>query len=191
MKLVIIDKSGLCYDGDTFSKQGRGGSESAVILPSKKLAKIGFDVTFYNNCKDGYYSKTGLYDGVRYINDAKQNQSEYDIIVISKTVLPFIRRDWYFLDKAKKKILWLHDTFIEGIQITEKLVNDWTMLYPSTFTGMFGISVLELLLYKTPLADSVIQYLETIGFYLVSNFHKESVDGDYHFSKTKIDKELK
>jgi FkbM family methyltransferase len=34
-----------------------------------------------------------------------------------------------------------------------------------------------------PLVDSVIEYLESIGFKLVSNFHKETVDGDYHFSR--------
>jgi FkbM family methyltransferase len=34
-----------------------------------------------------------------------------------------------------------------------------------------------------PLVDSVIEYLESIGFKLVSNFHKESADGDYHFTR--------
>jgi hypothetical protein len=34
-----------------------------------------------------------------------------------------------------------------------------------------------------PLADSLIEYLESIGFKLVSNFHKETSDGDYHFTR--------
>jgi hypothetical protein len=78
MKIAIIDKIGLCYDGDTLSKQGLGGSESAVILLSKELAKIGFDVTVYNNCKDGSNSKPGIYDKVRYIDtsDAKLDNTE-------------------------------------------------------------------------------------------------------------------
>jgi len=34
-----------------------------------------------------------------------------------------------------------------------------------------------------PLVDIVIEYLSSMGFELISNFHKESVDGDYHFKK--------
>ena len=45
MKIAIIDTLGLCYCGDTISKQGLGGSESAVIYISKELARLGFDVT--------------------------------------------------------------------------------------------------------------------------------------------------
>jgi hypothetical protein len=66
MKLAIIDKIGLCYDGDTLSKQGLGGSETAVILISKHLQKIGFQVTVYNNCT-GF---TGGIDGTAAITVA-------------------------------------------------------------------------------------------------------------------------
>ena len=124
MKLAIIDKLGLCYDGNTLKKQGLGGSESAVILISKELAKIGFSVTVYNNCKDGLNSNPGIYDGVNYVDniDAKQDTTHYDIVIVSRTVNPFITGEYPFIQKAKKKILWLHDTFIEGDQIMEKLV---------------------------------------------------------------------
>ena len=124
MKIVIIDKIGLCYDGDTLSKQGLGGSESAVILVSKELSKIGFEVTVYNNCKDGSNSKPGVYDGVRYVDntDAKLDDTVYDVAIVSRTVAPFVNNDWQFLHTAKKRVLWLHDTFIEGDQIMEDLV---------------------------------------------------------------------
>lgn len=123
MKLVIIDKIGLCYDGDTLSKQGLGGSESAVILVSRHLQEIGFEVTVYNNCKDSK-SSPGVYDGVRYIDnsDAKLDETVYDIAIVSRTVAPFTNNEWPFLHKAKKRILWLHDTFIEGDQFMEDLV---------------------------------------------------------------------
>lgn len=123
MKIAIIDKLGLCYDGNTLSKQGLGGSESAVILISKELAKIGFDVTIYNNCKDGSNSAPGNYDGVKYVDnsDAKNDNTNYDIVIVSRTVMPFVTQDWPFLHSAKKRILWLHDTFIEGDQIMEEL----------------------------------------------------------------------
>lgn len=35
-----------------------------------------------------------------------------------------------------------------------------------------------------PLADAVIKYLSSVNFELVSNFHRETVDGDYHFKRT-------
>jgi FkbM family methyltransferase len=122
MKIAIIDKIGLCYDGNTLSKQGLGGSESAVILISKELSKIGFEVTVYNNCKDST-SSPGLYDGVRYIDnsDAQLDETVYDVVIVSRTVVPFTNNDWPFLHTAKKRILWLHDTFIEGDQIMEDL----------------------------------------------------------------------
>lgn len=123
MKIAIIDKLGLTYDGNTLSKQGLGGSESAVILIADELSKIGFSVTVYNNCKDGSNSKPGIYNGVRYIDnsDAKADTTNYDIVIVSRTVAPFVSQDWPFLHTAKKRILWLHDTFIEGDQIMEDL----------------------------------------------------------------------
>jgi FkbM family methyltransferase len=124
MKIAIIDKLGLCYSGDTLSKQGLGGSESAVILMAKNLQQIGFDVTVFNNCKDGSFSKPGVYDGVRYIDntDAKSHEEIYDIAIVSRTVAPFVMNDWPFIHTAQKRILWLHDTFIDGDQIMEDLV---------------------------------------------------------------------
>jgi len=123
MKIAIIDKLGLCYDGNTLSKQGLGGSESAVLLLAKNLQKIGFRVTVFNNCKDGSKSTPGLYENVRYIDntDAKSHDENYDIVIVSRTVAPFVSQDWPFLHTAKKRILWLHDTFIEGDQIMEDL----------------------------------------------------------------------
>ena len=123
MKIAIIDKLGLCYAGDTLSKQGLGGSESAVILMAKNLQQIGFQVTVFNNCKDGSNSKPGIYEGVRYIDnsDAKSHNEMYDIVVVSRTVAPFMLNDWPFLHTAKKRILWLHDTFVDGDEFVENL----------------------------------------------------------------------
>src|SRR6056297_1291073 len=116
MKIVFIDKLGLCYDGDTLKKQGLGGSESAVIILSKELSDLGFDVTVFNNCIDSSHSKPGVYDGVRYIDntESKAHDEEYDIAIVSRSVNPFVSNDYPFLRKAKKRVLWLHDTFIEG-----------------------------------------------------------------------------
>ena len=127
MKIAIIDKLGLCYDGDTLKKQGLGGSESAVIYMSKELAAIGFDVTVFNNCIDASHSKPGVYDGVRYIDNTKSkaHKEDYDVVISSRSILPFANNDYPFIHRANcKKILWLHDTFIEGDEIMEQLVMD-------------------------------------------------------------------
>lgn len=125
MKLAIIDKIGLAYDGNTLEKQGLGGSESAVILIAKELTKLGISVTVFNNCLDSSASSEGVYAGVRYVDNrnAKNIREEFDIVVVSRTVDPFLTGDKYpFLLKAKERILWLHDTFIEGDPIMEDLV---------------------------------------------------------------------
>lgn len=124
MKIAIVDKLGLCYDGYTLSKHGLGGSESAVILIAKNLQQLGFQITVFNNCEDGDKSAPGVYDGVRYIDnkDANMHNEIYDIVIVSRTVMPFVANDWPFVHTAKKRILWLHDTFIEGDQIMEDLV---------------------------------------------------------------------
>ena len=124
MKIVFIDKLGLSYDGDTLNKNGLGGSESAVILMTKELKKLGFDVTVFNNCSDEPHSTEGVYDGVRYIDNtnAKEHNEVYDVAIVSRSVQPFLNDEYPFLKNAKKRILWLHDTFIEGEHALEELV---------------------------------------------------------------------
>lgn len=125
MKICIVDKLGLCYDGNTLAKQGLGGSESAVILIARELSNIGFDVTVVNNCIDASHSSPGIYDGVRYIDnkDAHAHYDLYDAVIVSRSISPFLENSAYpFIPTAQKRILWLHDTFIEGDQLVEQLV---------------------------------------------------------------------
>ena len=125
MKICIVDKLGLCYDGDTLAKQGLGGSESAVILIANELSNIGFDVTVVNNCIDASHSKPGTYNGVRYIDnlDAPNHYDLYDAVIVSRSISPFLENSTYpFIPTAQKRILWLHDTFIEGDQLVEQLM---------------------------------------------------------------------
>lgn len=143
MKIAIIDIIGIPYDGTTVFNQGLGGSESAVTLMSRELAKIGFDVTVFNNC-DVDHAKPGVYDGVEYKPLTKlEYDYNFDIVISSRTVIPFTdpmnyhllndRRCEPFrnlnlydriLKKAKQRILWMHDTFCLGDTIIEDLVVD-------------------------------------------------------------------
>lgn len=125
MKLAIIDLLGLTYDGDTLTKRGLGGSESAVILMSRELTKIGFDVTVFNNCIDSEASP-GTYSGVRYIDHSQFEDGElFDVVISSRSVFPFFDNNKYnaLCANAKHKVVWMHDTFCEGDQHIEDMIN--------------------------------------------------------------------
>lgn len=144
ISIAFIDIIGLSYDGTTLSKQGLGGSESAIILLSRELQKQGFDVTVINNCIDEKCSE-GIYDGVKYIDLKRlreKNSVKYDIVVSSRTVIPFVaEKHWntfgqdvvnhnhphpsFFKkikDAAKLKIVWMHDTFCRGDHLIEEML---------------------------------------------------------------------
>jgi FkbM family methyltransferase len=140
MRIAIIDIIGIPYDGTTVFKQGLGGSESAVILISRELAKIGFDVTIFNNCNIDH-AVPGKYDTVTYrpLTDLA-NDYEFDIVVSSRTIIPFTNPKDYpklndnrsmpfsdmnlydrIISKAKMRVLWMHDTFCLGDNLIEEL----------------------------------------------------------------------
>ena len=138
-KLAFIDIVGMTYDGDTLNRKGLGGSESAVILVSRELAKIGFDVTVFNAC-DEDDSQAGVYDGVRYRPLSELTQADsYEVIISSRVVTPFITEPFYgyaqttnrkidyavfkrLRESAKLKVFWMHDTFCWGDDVLEDLV---------------------------------------------------------------------
>lgn len=124
MKIAFIDTLGLTYDGSTLTKRGLGGSESAVIRMSQELAKIGFDVTVYNDCTSDD-SWAGIYDGVQYTHiqaALSPLTTPYDVVIVSRSILP-IAQDWNVVSSAKHVCLWMHDTFCEGDDQIEYLIN--------------------------------------------------------------------
>ena len=140
VSVAIIDTIGLVYDGDTLKKRGLGGSESAVILMSKELVQVGFDVTVFNACEDDD-SKPGVYDGVTYrpVRDVTQ-YTQFDVVISMRTVVPFVPEYMYeayrhiagfryepslfeqIRKNARFKALWMHDTFCQGDINVEELV---------------------------------------------------------------------
>lgn len=139
VKLAIIDIVGITYDGDTLSRKGLGGSESAVILVSKELAKIGFSVTVFNAC-DEEGSTPGVYNGVTYkpLSAIATETEVFDVVISSRVVTPFIPNSLYsypqttnrkvdytafekIRNNAKLKVFWMHDTFCWGDDILESL----------------------------------------------------------------------
>lgn len=138
--LAIVDIPGMSYDGGTLDRRGLGGSESAVILVAKELQKIGFNVTVFNGCNEDD-STPGIYDGVSYrpISDIESDPCNFDVVVSSRTIMPFVTEEFYSLqintarqypyqmfkrlrENAKFKVFWMHDTFSWGDDTIEDLV---------------------------------------------------------------------
>jgi glycosyltransferase involved in cell wall biosynthesis len=137
ISIAIIDIIGLTYDGDTLKKRGLGGSESAVILLAKELAKKNFKVTVFNNCIDKE-SKEGTFDNVQYIDHTildYKNDFSFDVVISSRTVIPFLPPHLYnqfeyfkpqryskIKQNAKLKAMWMHDTFSKGDHLLEDMI---------------------------------------------------------------------
>jgi glycosyltransferase involved in cell wall biosynthesis len=140
VNLAIVDIPGMSYDGGTLNRRGLGGSESAVILVAKELQKIGFNVTVFNGCNEDD-SMPGVYDGVSYrpISDIETDPCNFDVVVSSRTIMPFVTDEFYSLhintarqypyqmfkrlrENAKFKVFWMHDTFSWGDDTIEDLV---------------------------------------------------------------------
>jgi hypothetical protein len=84
------------------ARQGIGGSETAVIEVSKRLAANGHHVVVYCNC-----GEAGLYDGVEYTNDLSK-VTECDVMIAWRNAA--------FLEgmPARVKLAWAHDVGIHG-----------------------------------------------------------------------------
>lgn len=154
MKIAFVDVLGLPYDGDTLSKRGLGGSESAVIYMSAHLVKLGFQVTVFCEC-DTDDTRPGVYAGVRYVHlsELAHDACAYDVIISSRSVEPFVPAHWdrswcrhgvalyeHVQHSKAHKVLWMHDTFCSGDHVLEQLaihnhfqelfvLSDWHMTY--------------------------------------------------------------
>ena len=139
MKIAFVDTFGLCYDGTTLTKRGLGGSESAVILCSRELAKIGFDVTVFNDCTHDD-TNPGNYDNVRYrpLQEIETTTDSYDVLIGSRSVAAFapawmrerFKTFSYMPDftnlqqRSRHKVLWMHDTFCDGDDLIDSFLLD-------------------------------------------------------------------
>lgn len=135
LTVCFIDRLGLKYNGSTLLYKGLGGSESAIIYMARELVALGFSVTVYNRC-----DVEGVYDGVTYIDISKirENDQIFDILISSRSILPIAPQhlgeeiwDKFKVDigiyetiapLAKHKIIWMHDTFLEGEEYLEPLL---------------------------------------------------------------------
>lgn len=136
LNICFVDTLGLCYDGTTLSKRGLGGSESAIILMSRELVKLGLNVTVFNDCASDD-ARPGIYDGVRYEPLKNiENYPSFDVFIASRSVASLAPDDMKNQFKwsqdfpnfervamaSRHRVLWMHDTFCDGDDLIEDFV---------------------------------------------------------------------
>lgn len=105
------------WNPEIADKEGIGGSEEAVIHLSKRLAKLGWNVTVYNNC--GFQNK--IYDGVQYRHWWEWNyRDKQDVVILWRHPKPL---DYGI--NAKKVFVDLHDV-IGDAEFTKERVKKMT-----------------------------------------------------------------
>ncbi len=100
---VYCGDSAEVWNARSAEKGGIGGSETAVIEITKRLAKKGWDITIYNKCNAS--PEGDIYDGVTYKNYWDFNfQDEFNVLWVWR--LPEV---FDYPVKAKYALLDLHD----------------------------------------------------------------------------------
>lgn len=122
MKILIIDTIGVIFNGNTLNVKGLGGSESSIIFLSKEFYKLGWNVTIINKCKSDR-CMPGVFDNIKYIDlsDIHLLDNNYDIVISSRSVLPFLPNSSFYsyIVKSKYKAVWLHDLVCTGDEFLE------------------------------------------------------------------------
>ena len=90
---------------ETVKYTGIGGSELMAINISKRLAKLGHNVSIYSGCGE---AGEGIYDGVRYYKTEKYHDLSCDVLIVSRRADAL---DDKYNIKSKIKLLWVHDVF--------------------------------------------------------------------------------
>lgn len=100
---------------DTANTKGVGGSEESVIYISKGLAKLGWNVTVYNNCG----KQAGVYDGVSYRPFWEYNvRDKQDVTILWRNP-----KAVDFNPNSTKVFVDLHDVVSSGEFYPERVKN--------------------------------------------------------------------
>lgn len=127
------------WNPDLFKTQGMGGSEEAVVHMSRELAKLGWNVTVYNNCGHKEVVEKITYPDIRpgtTIYDEREfcritykpfwefnYRDKQDVVILWRWAKPLDAEI-----NAPKIFLDLHDVIPEG-ELTEKRLNKLTKIF--------------------------------------------------------------
>lgn len=95
------------WNPEIAAKTGIGGSETAVIEMSKRLSKLGYDVTVYGDCAE----LEGVFDFVKYVDYRNFDNVECDMLISSRRPMIFNDHSKY---SAKATMCWVHDVHLGG-----------------------------------------------------------------------------
>lgn len=115
------------WNPELFKTKGFGGSEEAVIHLAEEYAKLGWDVTVYNNCgHKEIYQNLGV-DGVTYKPFWEWNyRDKQDVVILWRWAKPLDAEI-----NAPKIFLDLHDVIPEG-ELNEKRMERVTKVFVKT-----------------------------------------------------------
>jgi glycosyltransferase involved in cell wall biosynthesis len=100
--VIVCGASREPWNPEIAAKTGIGGSETAVIEMSKRLAAKGYRVRVFCDC-----GRPGLYDGVEYTNDLS-DVTECDVLIAWRSA------HWLESISARVKLIWAHDIGIHN-----------------------------------------------------------------------------
>lgn len=112
---IVMHCLGMPFNGETITKQGLGGSETAAYYMAREFAKLGHRVTLFTNIQP---EQEGAWDGVKYISAGPVTEHQplgarfhfyalntpHDVCIIQRHPQAFT-----FKWASKLNILWLHD----------------------------------------------------------------------------------
>jgi len=123
--VVYCGSSAEDWTPDSQHNGGIGGSETAVIELTKRLAAMGWDVTVYN--QGGHPAEGRVYDGVKYLNYWMFNPDDkFDVLWCWRVPMLFD-----FNLSARLKVLDLHDV-MSPADFTEKRINNIDKIFVKT-----------------------------------------------------------
>jgi glycosyltransferase involved in cell wall biosynthesis len=108
-KLDLVFYTGLGpepWNPETAKQHGIGGSETAVIEMSRRLASFGHRVRVFGDCLRNGKALEGSFDGVHYLDHSKYRDIGCDVLVSSRR--PEMMDASYNV-KWKHSVLWVHD----------------------------------------------------------------------------------
>lgn len=106
-KIIAFATCGLDFNGNSLHEKALGGSESAMILMAKELAKLGNIVFVYCNC-----DRPGLYDGVLYLSIEEFSGihgKRFDVLILSRYLEMLAP-----LAISNLTLFWMHDTYTDN-----------------------------------------------------------------------------
>jgi len=125
-RLLFID-DGVEFDSILLKEKAFGGAEVAFVSLVEELAKLNFEVTVYNNCKN-----QGVINNVNWKKlDGKVDSEKFDILIIN-------RGDKFlnFKKECRKRFFWIHNParyLLKYRYLSKLFFNPSTIIFSSKF----------------------------------------------------------